>query len=126
MPVTWLSLICIVMLLSTEDTYVKDFDNCCDLPKIAKYIRVLLFCIVMVLFNDTYANGSAIMLLTICIVILLLLLLNIVILIRSTEDSYTNGFIIIIHPIHEFKWSDWLKRGHMTWISFDSVFYHFP
>ena len=27
----------------------------------------------------------------------------------------------IIHPIHRFKLSDWLKEGHMTWIIFDNV-----
>ena len=29
--------------------------------------------------------------------------------------------IIVIHPIHRFKSSDWLKEGHMTWIISDSV-----
>ena len=42
----------------------------------------------------------------------------------------------IIHRIHRFKSSDWLKEGHMTWIIFDNVhvwklirvlfFYYFP
>ena len=27
----------------------------------------------------------------------------------------------IIHPIHRFKSRDWLKEGHMAWISFDHV-----
>ena len=27
----------------------------------------------------------------------------------------------IIHRIHRFKSSDWLKEGHMTWIIFDNV-----
>ena len=27
----------------------------------------------------------------------------------------------LIHPIHLFKSSHWLKEGHMTWISFDNV-----
>ena len=27
----------------------------------------------------------------------------------------------IIHPIHSFKLSDWLKEGRMTWIIFDNV-----
>ena len=26
---------------------------------------------------------------------------------------------IIIHSIHRFKSSDWLKEGHMTWIIFE-------
>ena len=24
----------------------------------------------------------------------------------------------VIHPLHRFKSSDWLKEGHMTWIIF--------
>ena len=28
------------------------------------------------------------------------------------------GLFLIIHPIHRFKSSDWLKEGHMTWIIF--------
>ena len=31
------------------------------------------------------------------------------------------GIYTIIHPIHRFKSSDWLKEGHMTWIIFDNV-----
>ena len=27
----------------------------------------------------------------------------------------------IIHPIYRLKSSDWLKEGHVTWISFDNV-----
>ena len=27
----------------------------------------------------------------------------------------------VIHPIHRFQSSDWLKEGHMTWIIFDNV-----
>ena len=27
----------------------------------------------------------------------------------------------IIHTIHRFKSSDWLKEGHMTWVIFDNV-----
>ena len=44
--------------------------------------------------------------------------------------------IIIIHPIHRFKLSDWLKEGHMRWIfltmfmfgnySMCVSFYYFP
>ena len=44
--------------------------------------------------------------------------------------------LLIIHHIHRFKSSDWLKEGHMTWIIFDNVhvwklihcvsFYYFP
>ena len=28
---------------------------------------------------------------------------------------------LFIQLIHRFKLSDWLKEGHMTWISFDNV-----
>ena len=30
-------------------------------------------------------------------------------------------YYIIIHSIHRFKSSDWLKDGHMTWAIFDNV-----
>ena len=28
---------------------------------------------------------------------------------------------LIIHPVHRFKSSDWIKEGHMPWIIFDNV-----
>ena len=46
--------------------------------------------------------------------------------IAPTTSNKTNHFplmqviLTIIHPIHRFKLSDWLKEGHMTWISFDN------
>ena len=33
----------------------------------------------------------------------------------------SSQYLYIIHPIHRFKLSDWLKEGHMTWIIFDNV-----
>ena len=35
------------------------------------------------------------------------------------ESIYT--LKTIIHLIHRFKSSDWLKEGHMTWIILDKV-----
>ena len=32
-----------------------------------------------------------------------------------------SALLLIIHPIHRFKSSDWLKEGHMTRIIFDNV-----
>ena len=42
------------------------------------------------------------------------------------EGYYTNlkvrfNIFSIIHPIHRFKSSDWVKEGNMTWINFDNV-----
>ena len=31
------------------------------------------------------------------------------------------GTCDIIHPVHRFKLSDWLKEGHLTWTIFDDV-----
>ena len=45
-------------------------------------------------------------------------------LVSSCQFFYTYGLITsnnVIHPIHRFKSPDWLKEGHMTWISFDNV-----
>ena len=38
-----------------------------------------------------------------------------------TQILLTTLLSIVIHPIHRFKSSDWLKEGHMTWIIFDNV-----
>ena len=44
--------------------------------------------------------------------------------ILNTRRNYIIMILVIgpiIHHIHRFKSSDWLKKGHMTWIIFDNV-----
>ena len=39
----------------------------------------------------------------------------------ASQVSWIGIIVYVIHPIHRFESSDWLKEGHMTWISFDNV-----
>ena len=42
-------------------------------------------------------------------------------LVKWKSQNWTLWYICIIHSIHRFKSSDWIKEGHMTWIIFDNV-----
>ena len=37
------------------------------------------------------------------------------------QNNHNLKLYCVTHPIHSFKSSDWLKEGHMIWISFDDV-----
>ena len=40
---------------------------------------------------------------------------------KLNESDIEHALFDHIYPIHRFMSSDWLKEGHMTWISFDNV-----